>query len=105
MHTIWLWASLACLVAVAGARAEGPPEMPMRIRPQDAAAPRWLAKKVLRARLLDDMESLKAWKISTWSQGKGEGSLTDERAVDGKHSVRFRSRTKGANSLTGLLPP
>ena len=94
MDNRWLWAAVGWL-ASAGAAADAVPRMPMRARAEDSAAQRWVRKKVLDSRLLADMESLKAWKMSFWAQGKGDIALTDERCKDGGHSVRLRSRTKG----------
>ena len=41
------------------------------------------------------MENLDRWKMAYWSQGKGDIALTDERAIDGRHSLRLRSHTRG----------
>ena len=80
--------------AGAPAAREEVPTMPMAARGADSAAARWRAKKVLKSRLLDDMENLDGWRLGG-GQGGGEMVLTDERAVDGKHSLRLRSPTKG----------
>ena len=88
---------MTCLLySVAVAVDAAPPKMPMLADANDAAATRWLGKKVLASKLLADMEDLSRWKLSTGSQGKGDIALTADRAKDGKHSLRFRSQTKGA---------
>ena len=68
---------------------------PMPVSEAETTTHRWLKKKVLRSRLLDDMESSTHWKTHFWSQGKGDIELKSERARDGKHSLRLRSATKG----------
>lgn len=95
MDTKRTWMAACLFAAGAAGAAERPPDMPMRVRQEDAAARRWLAKKVLKSRLVADMEGLDGWKMSFWAQGKGDMALTAERAIDGKCSLRFRSRTKG----------
>ncbi len=95
------WAALGCLVSVGAAAGEAPPRMPMPIPQEDSAARRWRAKKVLQSRQIADMESLDPWKMSFWAQGKGDIALTAERCKDGKRSLRFRSRTKGAKPSPG----
>ena len=84
------------LVCLATAGCGAAVRMPMQASSADSAARRWLRKKVLAKRLLDDMESLERWKMGFWAQGKGDIALTDERAIDGTHSLRLRSHTKGA---------
>lgn len=99
MHKILTVLAACCLPACsarAGAAGAVGPTMPMPVPHADGAARRWLAKKVLKRRLVADMERIEPWKLSTWSQGKGEIALTAERAKDGKHALRFRSQTKGA---------
>jgi hypothetical protein len=71
------------------------PTMPMPARPEHTTTHRHLQKKVLEARLLDDMESGKGWTVTTWSQGRGSVEWTTERVRDGQRSLRFRSDTKG----------
>ena len=78
---------------------------------QNSAAYRWLNKKVLESRLLDDMESLDKWTAFTRGAPAvvdarvsiqpaaapkmvAEMTLTTERSRDGGHSLRFRSPTK-----------
>ncbi len=65
------------------------PQMPMRTRFEDGAEFRWLNKKVLDSRLLDNMEDMSSWTFT----GAGEMALTDIRAKDGQHSLRIRSTT------------
>ena len=69
---------------------------PRRPMPIDYSYPEttnnhWLNKPVLESRLLDDMESPSHWV----SRGACEMSFTAERAIDGRQSVRLRSKTKG----------
>ena len=94
-------AAFVCLVLAVAAAAKEPPKMPMPVPLEDSASRRWLAKKVLQSRLLDDMESLKPWKMGFWAQGRGEIALTAERFRDGKHSLRLRSDTKGRKASPG----
>ncbi len=54
---------------------------------QDGADSRWLQKKVLDSRLLDDMEDLSKWSF----KGEGEMTLSDAQVKHGKHSIRIRS--------------
>jgi hypothetical protein len=77
------------------AAAEGPARQPMPVPAEHSIVERWLHKEVLRSRLLDDMENLDRWKIAYWSQGKGDISLTDGRAIDGRHSLRLHAHTRG----------
>jgi hypothetical protein len=74
---------------------ETPPKMPMPVPRERETTARLLKKDVHESRLLDDMEKLDNWKTSFWSQGKGEIALTDRRKVDGRHSLRFTTRTLG----------
>jgi len=93
---VWILASMAW-TSPGTAKAAGEPagRQPMTVCEEHSAMHRWLRKDVKRSRLLDDMESLDRWKIGYWSQGKGEIALTAERAIDGRHSLRLRSHTKG----------
>ena len=80
-------------------------------RYENSAAYRWLNKKVLESRLLDDMERLNKWTPFTTGAPAmvdarvsiqhaaapkmvAEMTLTTERSRDGSHSLRFRSPTK-----------
>lgn len=83
------------ILGSAAAAAQGPPRQPMPVPQEHSAVERWLRKEVKRSRLLDDMENLSHWKIGYWSQGKGDIALTDQRAIDGRHSLRLRSHTRG----------
>lgn len=69
--------------------------MPMAPRAADSIVARWLAKKVHKSRLLDDMENINKWDLLGGGDGAGEMGLTQERAIDGKSSLRFISRTAG----------
>jgi len=84
------------------------PLMPMKVDYGDAATTRWLNKKVLETRLLDNMEALTAWVLQNSGHGKGQMTLTAERSKNGKHSLRLRSKTKeGTKPVEELLhgPP
>lgn len=82
---------------------------------EDSASYRWLNKKVLESRLVDDMESLARWTVYTRASGGAvldarassqrsrpdenlsgiaEMTLTQERSRDGGQSLRFRTPTK-----------
>lgn len=88
---IWLLPFVVSLLP-AQVRAGGDgPRVPMAPRYEDSAYYRWLNKPVLESRLLDDMENLKTWIKPT----HGEIGLTTERAWDGTHSLRLRSRSTG----------
>ncbi len=65
--------------------------MPMQARDEDGAEARWLKKKVLDTRLLDNMENLATWSFT----GETEMTLTDTHAKEGhgKHALRIRSTT------------
>jgi hypothetical protein len=83
---------MAVCVACAGSGAsQDIPSMPMPIPFEDTIIHRWLDKPVLAGRLLDDMESLDNWS----HQGFGQMTLTEERAKDGKQSLRLTSPTIG----------
>jgi hypothetical protein len=88
----------------------GSERTPMTENFQDSAACRWLNKKVLESRLLDDMENLDKWSAFTngpagvvdarfpsqiirSSKVVAEMSLTGERSRDGGHSLRLRNPT------------
>lgn len=89
-NLVWL-----AILGGAAAAAEGPVRQPMPVREEYSAEQRWLRKEVKRSRLLDDMENLAHWKITYWGQGKGDIALTDQRAIDGRHSVRLRAHATG----------
>ena len=78
---------LICLLTPGLFPAEKPPAMPMQPRYEDGAAFRWLNKKVLDSRLLDDMEDLSTWTF----RGEGDMSLTTERIRHGGHALRLRA--------------
>ncbi len=62
---------------------------PMAANFQDSAPYRWLNKKVLESRLLDNMESLEKWTAIN-----AEMTLSRERSHDGAQSLRLRTPTK-----------
>jgi hypothetical protein len=100
---------LTALISHSGA---GPCERPpLTANLQDSASSRWLEKKVLESRILDDMESLGGWTAFTHgpegvvdarvtaavtraSSVVAEMTLTSERSRDGKHSLRLRNPTR-----------
>jgi hypothetical protein len=60
---------------------------PMQAKLEDGAEYRWLNKKVLDSRLLDNMED-----ISTWAfKGEGDMALSEVYKKDGERSLRIRS--------------
>lgn len=63
------------------------PPFPLDVPEEHALMTKWAAKPVLESRLIDDMESDGNW-LKT---GIGEMSYTEERARDGKRSLRFRT--------------
>ncbi len=80
------------VVISAATAADKLPQMPMPIDRTRSANYRWLNKETIETKLLDDMESLDTWQF----KGKGQMSLTDERSIDGKHSIRLSTTTKTA---------
>ena len=89
----------------------GSERVPMTANFQDSASWRWLNKKVLESRLLDDMESLDKWTALTTGPAEvvdsrftsrpsqsanvvAEMTLTGERSRDGRHSLRLRTSTR-----------
>jgi len=104
--SIWVLMFGICLLG--GERA------PMAVNFQDSAPYRWLNKKVLESRLLDDMQSLDKWtaytndaiplvdaripnsqtRISAWRQVFAEITLTKEQSRNGGQSLRLRMPTK-----------
>ncbi len=68
------------------------PQMPMQAKFEDGAEFRWLNKKVLDSRLLDNMEDLSSWTFT----GAGKMALTATRAKDGQHALEMRSTTNVA---------
>lgn len=56
---------------------------------------RWLNKPVAESKMLDDAETLSTWQLVNIGQAKGEMTLTEDRAVSGKSSVRLRCATVG----------
>ncbi|MCX6626381.1 MAG: glycoside hydrolase family 9 protein [Candidatus Solibacter sp.] len=87
-----------CLSALAVALllANGtPPDLPIPNDYANSIKTRWLNKKVLESRLLDDAENLATWKLVNTGQALGEMALTRERAVSGASAVRLTSPTTG----------
>jgi hypothetical protein len=87
--------ALVLAIAVAACVTDAPPRMPIPSDYEHSASARWLAKPVLRSKLLDDAESLDSWKIENVDQAKGELSLTREHAVSGATSLRLHCPTVG----------
>lgn len=81
-----------CCLVVSLAAQQPAPEMPMHAKYQDGAEFRWLNKKVLDSRVLDNMEDLSNWSFT----GAGEMTLTDVHVKDGRHALRIRSTTNVA---------
>ena len=80
------------------------PRKPMQAKLEDGAEYRWLQKKVLASRLLDNMED-----ISTWSfKGEGDMALSSAYRKDGLHALRIQSkfniaRTDGSGEWQDLV--
>jgi hypothetical protein len=105
-------ARLAALLAMGtGLLAQLPGPPPLTANFQDSAAYRWLNKKVLASRLLDDMRSLDHWtaftnspptlvdsrvtaEVSRSQTVTAEMTLSKERSRDGGNSLRLRTPTK-----------
>ena len=98
-------ALLACLGLAAAER------IPMTPEARNSAAERWLNKKVLQSRLIDNMESLAKWRaftnaaplvvdarfasqVTEEAKVVAEMSLTSERSRDGGHSLRLRNPSR-----------
>lgn len=58
---------------------------PLEVLEQNSLMARWEKKTVLEVRLIDDMEKDAGWEVT----GIGKMSYTEERAKDGKRSLRF----------------
>ena len=110
-RVVWVSAALSILVLISYSGADPSVRRPMTADLQDSAASRWLGKKVLESRLLDDMEDLAHWTPFTHgpegvvdarvtSEVTPSGSvvaameLTSERSRDGKHSLRLSNPTR-----------
>ena len=63
------------------------PRPPMQAKLEDGAEYRWLNKKVLNSRLLDNMEDLSSWSL----KGEGEMTLSEAYKKDGQHSLKIQS--------------
>lgn len=60
---------------------------PLAVAEQNSLLAKWEKKTVLDSRLIDDMEHEGKWKVTSI----GEMSYTQDRAKDGKQSLRFRT--------------
>lgn len=60
---------------------------PLEVPEQNSLMAQWEKKQVLETRLVDNMERNTGWEVT----GIGEMSYTEERAMDGKRSLRFRT--------------
>ncbi len=67
------------------------PTMPMAENYADSIRARWEAKPILETRWIDGMEDLVNWR----HDGAGDMALTDQRAREGRHSLRITCPTKG----------
>lgn len=86
--------TLGTLAVVGGAQ-----RAPMSSDYSRSTTARWLAKPVLSSKVLDGCESLATWRTEIEDQGDPKISVTNERAKDGKASVRLRSRTTGLQPI------
>jgi hypothetical protein len=89
-----LFVILAILAAVASAAAPLPP-FPLTASTENSLYRRELAKKVYETRLIDDMEQQANWS----SNGIVQMSYTEERAKDGRRSLRFRTSMRDEEHL------
>ncbi len=64
-----------------------PDRFPLEVPEKNSLMARWENKQVYEIRLIDDMEENGGWQVS----GIGEMTYTEERARDGKRSLRFRT--------------
>jgi hypothetical protein len=102
---------ISLFVLISGICLLGGERAPMAVNFQDSAPYRWLNKKVLASRLLDDMESLNQWtaftngpegvvdarvpfQVTRASQVVAEIRLTKEQSREGRQSLRLRMPTK-----------
>ena len=69
--------------------------MPIPNDYENSTKVRWLNKAVAESKMLDDAETLSAWRLVNVGQAKGEMTITAERAVSGKSSLRLRCATVG----------
>jgi hypothetical protein len=72
-----------------------PPSMPMANDYGNSIKTRWLSKPVTESRMVDDGESLDAWKLVNSEQARGEMTLSRERSRSGASAVRLRCPTAG----------
>lgn len=77
---------------------------PMQAKLEDGAEYRWLQKKVLASRLLDNMEDISAWSF----KGEGDMALSSVFRKDGQHALRIQSkfniaRTDGSGEWEDLV--
>ena len=63
---------------------------PLAVPEENSLMAKWEQKPVLDSRLIDDMEQDGKWKVT----GIGEMSYTQDRAKDGKRSLRFRTSVR-----------
>jgi hypothetical protein len=91
--------TLVFLLALRACGGDSTPRAPMTVRFEDTAPYRWLQKKVLDSRLLDDMEDPSRWRFS----GKGELTFTEERARDGAQSLRIHTHAEPAYDPSGRV--
>ncbi len=102
---------ISIFVLMSGICLLGGERAPIAVNFQDSAPYRWLNKKVLANRLLDDMESLEQWtaftngpegvvdarvpfQVTRASQVVAEIRLTKEQSREGRQSLRLRMPTK-----------
>ena len=58
---------------------------PLEVPEANSLLAQWEKKEVLESKLIDDMESNNGWEVT----GIGKMNYTEERAKDGKRSLRF----------------
>ena len=83
------------------ANGEGLPKMPMSDPYENSLTYTWSQKKVLKSKLLSDMETMDNWK----QEGSyGTLTLSSEKVHDGKSALKIVSPTKGPNPPGGGRP-
>ncbi|WP_265594227.1 glycoside hydrolase family 9 protein [Haloferula sp. BvORR071] len=68
---------------------------PLEAAEENSLMARWEKKPVLESRVIDDMEGAGGWKVN----GIGEMGYTEDRARDGKQSLRFSTSVRDAAYL------
>lgn len=97
-HHVFLSVILVFIATAVSAAppAEPLPSFPLEDRTENSLNHQWAAKKVHDSQLIDDMEQQADW----LSSGIAQMSYTDERAHDGRRSLRFRTSLRDEGHLS-----